>query len=200
MRLSTPAKSLLLLFVPVLLFGGCSSADDEPASRVPRASEYESSVPFSTAEPERYRADVVTRSGVTERKFTVARDGARRRIEYDVDHPGHRGVLLTDREYLIDFERKVFAIARTGGTPAVDSDFVMHVLNQRHFTEFEAAGAENGVQIYKAVIDASPASEIVLALDPATNLPIKQEFYSIDGDRRELTYSTVLQNISLNVD
>ena len=200
MRLSNPAKSLLLLFVPVLLFCGCSSVADENTSQFPRSSEHESSFPFSTAEPERYRADIITRSGVIERKFTIARDGPRRRIEYDIGQPGHRGVLLTDREYLIDFERRVFAIARTGGTSAVDGDFVMHALNQRHFAEFEAAGAENGMPIYKAIIDGSPASEVVLALDPGTNLPIKQEFYSVDGDRRVLTYSTELQNLSLDVD
>lgn len=138
--------------------------------------------------------------GENTRKMTVARDGRRRRVDFDVDQPQHRSVIDADGRYLIDFERKSFASLKSGDRYAGDDEFVIHALNQRHYTEFEDAGKENGLQIYRAEIDASPASEIIIYVDPATNLPMKQEFYSIDGERRDLTYSFELQNVKLDID
>src|SRR5687767_1921679 len=120
MRLSTPARSMFFLFAPVLLFCGCSSATHDNATRFPPASEQASAVPFSTVEPERYQADMIVRSGAIERRFFVARDGERRRIDYDVDQKNHRGVLKTDRDYLIDFGRKIYAIKSQGAATSAD--------------------------------------------------------------------------------
>lgn len=188
---------MLFLFVPVLLFCGCSSATHDNATRFPSASEHATAVPFSTAEPERYQADVVVRTGTIERKFFIARDGERRRIDYDVDQKKHRAVLKTDRDYLIDIGRKVFAVTRDGAVASADDESVLHLLNQRHNAEFTEVGSENGLSIYRAEIDGSPASEVVLYIDPATNLPMKQEFYSIEGDRREMMYSVEMSNVAL---
>lgn len=191
---------MLFLFVPVLLLAGCSSGGNANADVFPLVSERGSAVPFSTAEPESYRADVVVKAGDIERRFFVARDGERRRIDYDSDGPRRKTVLKTDRGYLLDFGRKVFAVLQTGEAGIYQDDFVLHTLNQQHYTEFEDAGSEDGLDVYRAVIDGSPASEITIRIDPTTNLPIKQEFFSIEGERRELMYTIELQNVSLEVE
>ena len=44
------------------------------------------------------------------------------------------------------------------------------------------------------------ASEIVIFVDPAVGLPIKEEFYSVTGNKKTLGFSVELRNLNLEVD
>lgn len=191
---------MLFLFVPVLFFFGCSSSTNESSAGFPLIATHEPTVPFSTSEPERYAANIVIKSGGAERKIRVARDGTRRRIDYDIDQPQRRSVIQAEGTYLIDHERKIVAALTSSDRYAGDDEFVLHALNQRHNAEFEDAGTADGLRVFRAEIDGSPASEIVIFIDPATNLPMKQEYYSIEGERRDLTYTVELQDVTVAVD
>lgn len=189
---------MLFLIAPVLLFCGCSSPPNENTAAFPLISAHKPVAPFSTKEPEQYRADVIIRSEGTERKYSIARDGDKRRTDFDTGGPQQRTILEADRNYLINVERKVFAVLSPGAA-FVEEDFSVHTLNQGHYTEFESTGSEDGLAVYRAEIDGSPASEVSIHIDPSTNLPMKQEFYSVDGGRRELVYTVELQNVALEV-
>lgn len=201
MRLSNPARSILILFVPVLFFCDCSSGTENSNRQIPLVADEKPVVPFLTTEPERFQAEIVVKTGDIQEKYRIARDGARRRIDYSVDQPDGRATLITDREYLIDYKRKIFAAA-TQNPSAVktDDELVLHLLNHRDHTDFVDLGIENGLKKYQAKINDSDGSEVFLYIDPATHLPMKQEFFSVDGDARELMYSVELQNVTLEPD
>ncbi|HEV8591916.1 MAG TPA: hypothetical protein VGQ55_07415 [Pyrinomonadaceae bacterium] len=192
---------MLILFVPVLFFCGCSSGTENSSRQIPLVADEKPAVPFLTSEPERFQAEIVVKTGDVEEKYRIARDGVRRRIDYSVDQPDGRATLITDREYLIDYKRKVFTAA-TQNPSAVENDdeLVLHLLNHRDHTDFIDLGTENGLKKYQAKINDSDGSEVFLYIDPATNFPMKQEFFSVDGDARELLYLVELQNVTLEPD
>jgi hypothetical protein len=201
MRLSNPAKSIVILFVPVLFFCGCSSDTGDANRRVSLVADAKPAVPFSTTEPERFQTEVVIKTGDTEEKYRIVRDGARRRIDYGFGQPDERTTLVTDREYLVDYRRRIVAVrTESGAAAAADDELVLHLLNHRDQTEFVDLGTENGLKKFNAKMNDSASSELMIYVDPATNLPMKQEFYSMDGDSRELMYSFELQNVTLEPD
>jgi hypothetical protein len=201
MRLSNPARSMLILFVPVLFFFGCSSGTEDSNKRIPLVADAKPVVPFLTTEPERFQAEIVVKTGDIEQKYRIVRDGVRRRIDYGVDQPEARSTLITDREYLIDYKRKIFAaVPENASAVETDDEMVLHLLNHCDHTDFVDLGMENGLKKYQAKLNDSAGSEVFLYIDPATNLPMKQEFFSVDGDARELLYSVELLNVTLEPD
>ena len=49
-------------------------------------------------------------------------------------------------------------------------------------------------------LDASSLSEIVITVDEKINLPTKQEFYSVAGERKTLVSTTELKNFTIQTD
>ena len=198
MFLSTPVKIFGAALLLPLIFAGCSfwrSADDTSLAAPPKKSEF----PFSTHEPDTFQTEVVIRTGEIERRITIARDGEKRRIDYDVDTDAHRAVIVSDKEYAIDFKRKQISERELSGSGTLRKE-VAGFLNVRDYADFEEVGQQGSIREYHGRINESDASEVSVFFDESIGLPVRQEFYSVNGDERKLQYSVELRDFRREVD
>src|SRR5829696_13615 len=120
MFLSNPVKIFQAVCCLSMLFAGCTLWRSNENSSVTFASQPKSEYPFVAREPEVFQADLVVRTGDTERRIFIARSGEKRRIDYDVGTDNQHGVIISDKEYLLFFKRKVFE-ERSMSSNAADS-------------------------------------------------------------------------------
>ena len=200
MFLSNPAKILNATFILSLFFAGCGlwRRDENPTTTLALPSRNE--FPFATREPEIFQAEVVSRAGDSERRIAVARNGNRRRVDYDIGSENHRALLTTDKEYLVFFKRMSYTERPLSGESSTGDEPASHLLNVRDYTDFEELGREGSVVRFRARINESAASDVLIFFDETIGMPVKQEFYSINGEGRELKYSVELRNFKTEVD
>jgi hypothetical protein len=67
---------------------------------------------------------------------------------------------------------------------------------------FENLGAENGLTKYRVRLKDMPkdASETLIYIDENLKIPVKQEFYTINGEQKILVFSMELRNLKLQTD
>jgi outer membrane lipoprotein-sorting protein len=201
MFLSNPAKIFHALCCLSMLFAGCTLWRGNENSAVTFASQPKSEYPFAAREPEVFHAELVVQTGETERRMFIARSGEKRRIDYDVGTESQHGVIIADKEYLLFFKRKVFE-ERSMSSNAADSydPLSAQMLGTRDYASFDEVGRSGPVVQFNARINGSSNSETIIFFDEAIGLPVKQEFYSIEGEERKLLYSCQLRNFSTTVD
>jgi hypothetical protein len=73
-------------------------------------------------------------------------------------------------------------------------------LNQKTDAVFENLGAENNLTKYRVRLAGSNVSEILIFVDENLKLPVKQEFYSVAGEQRTVTFSVELKNFLTSTD
>jgi hypothetical protein len=201
MFLSTPAKIFHATWCLIIIFTGCTGWRSNENSSTTFASEPKSAYPFSVSEPTVFQADLVIRTGEIERKLSLARNGNSRRMDFDIGTENHRAVLITDKEYLLFFKRKSYE-ARTlsANATAVYDPLTAHMLSARDLSTFEEVGRKGEVVQYRLGVNESTNSEVLVFFDEAIGLPVREEFYSIEGDARNLQYTVELENFRPHVD
>lgn len=195
--------ALVLLFFASCRFGQKNEAETN-AQTPSVAEELKSEVPFSTKEPQIFQTEIVVSANNRKRVYYVARNGMNRRFDYDFADVNQVSVLQTDKNYLLYPSKKVYA-EDVGGenTSAPESwtDFLTtEWLNQRNETFYERLEPENNLAKYLIRINGSNLSESIIYVDENLGFPVKQEFYSIGGEQRVLTYSVELRNTKLQTD
>lgn len=198
MRLSNPAILLGLLLSVVIIFGGCGSSPGNSNTTSPEIARRVPSVPFPTTEPETYSTDLVTSDNNNERRYSIARDGIKQRIEFEVGTDRHLIWIKNEQTYIIDPQKKIFAEQRSGETQSFPADFISDLTNQlltaKYETDFEFVKNDAGMDVYRAVVNDSSGSETLIYIDKNLNLPVKTEYYSINGDSKELRTTSRLEN------
>ena len=201
MFLSTPVKVFHAALFLSIVFAGCSVWRGNENSTVSFASQPKSEYPFVNREPEIFQTELVVRTGETERRMLIARNGDMRRVEFDVGTDDHRAVLITDKEYLLFFKRKVYEErSMTSTASAIYEPLTAPILNLRDYADFAEIERVGSVVEYSARINDSPNSEVRIFFDVSIGLPVRQEFYSIEGDQRRLQYSVEFLNFRKAVD
>jgi len=201
MFLSNPVKIFHAVWPLLIVLTGCSLWRSDPNPTTTLASSPASEFPFAVAEPEIFQAEMVIRVGENERHILVARNLNQRRIDYDVGTDHQRAVLITDKEYLLSFKRKEYTERPlTSELASIDSSLTGHLMNARDYSDFEEVGRDGSVIQYKAHVNEGSASEIMIFYDQSIGLPVKQEFYSIEGEARTLQYSFELRGFKTEVD
>jgi len=201
MFLSNPVKIFHAVCCLSMVFAGCTLWRGNENSSVTFASQPRSEYPFVAREPEVFQADLVVQTGQTERRMFIARNGEKRRIDYDVGTASQHGVILSDKEYLLFFKRKVFEERSMSSNAAASYDpLSAPMLGTRDYGSFEEISRSGSVVQFRARINDSSNSEAIIFFDEAIGLPVKQEFYSIEGEERKLQYSSELINFSTTVD
>lgn len=207
---------------------GVGNANRSAANSNAAADETASTPPFSTKEPERYRANVViTSSGgqgsplsglanmLNGQKF-VARDGDKRR--FDVEMMGAKVTLLQlpDGYYMLYAPKKMYAEIKPGDADALPqnatSDLSPDKLINAASTgaRYEKLGTEdvNGRTTTKYRVTSKGStgeakdvtSETIVWVDEALGMPIKTETTSTGGSAQGTKVTTELRDISLEVD
>jgi len=205
MILSNRVKSFLLVLVLLTFCFGCrfwqNLANTNTSSQSGAFPEDKSDLPFSTREPDVYQARIVVTSGGVRRVTFVAKNGAKRRSEYDFGEKNAAVSLRTDQDYLLIPDKKIFTeqagpVRNTATSEGLDA-LTVEWLNIKAVSRFEDLGMENGLKKFSAKLNESDASDVLLFIDEASGLPARQEYYSINGDRRDLMYSIELQDLRL---
>jgi hypothetical protein len=205
MFLSNPARYLV---VCILILGGgtgCSYWQNTTGHAVPTLESEPSVAPFSTKEPENYRALVVVTSGGTERRIFTAKKGGRSRVDYDYGTPGQRTVVRSDTDFVYSERLQIYAETRpaiSAQAPSeLENDVTASLLSSRPYTSYESLGRENGLSKFKAAIGETRASEAVVFVDDAIGLPVKQEFYSVGADgQKVLRYTVDVRDVELEAE
>lgn len=202
-------NSIKIFFVCCLLLcQSCAfwqSKTEAPTLPAPlSAEELKSEIPFSTKEPERFQTEIVIRvAGGAEEKFFAAKNETNRLIVFDYQENDETAVLQTgeNQKISIAHSRKIYAESQPGGTDSQSDSLIdfltADLLNRKRAANFEALGAENNLAKYRVRLDGAQKSEIIIYVDEKIGLPVKQEFYSADGEQKKLTLTVELKNFSL---
>lgn len=191
------------------LFSGCrfwqKTNEANNASTSSISEDLKSAIPFSTKEPEQFQAEIVVTANDAQRKTFVARNGANRRYDFNAGAKNQVTNLQTDKNYLISPERKVYA--ETNGAQNVPADdwenfLTTEWLNENHEASFEKLETADNLTKYRVRLGGggAAASEMLISIDEQLGLPVKQEFYALNGEQKILTYSVELKNLKLKTD
>ncbi len=204
MFLSNPAKSFLACILLLFATAGCGFLQTSENKPVPLVPETKSRFPFATKEPENFQCEIVVTAGETTRRTLLARKGDRRRVDFDLGEKKQRGILQSDKDYLIAPGEKIYAEnAAKPGTASADAQFTeltSELLNRSNRAEFEEIGREKSVVRYRVRFNGGESDEIVIYFDETIGLPVKQEFFAVDGTEKSLQYSVELVNFRTDVD
>ena len=196
MLLSNPAKFFLCGIFVLLSLSACGGSPGTSPAGIAPAEAPHRTTPFPTREPEVYTAELTETAGTSVRRIFIARSGQKLRIDYDAGTGRERSILRSDKHYLLSAPHRIYAEQPAGSS----SPQMPEIMNTRMFTKFEELGEEGGLAKYRALVDDSTASEVIIFVDSKLGMPVKQEFYSIDGDTRSLQFASELHNIRLDAD
>ncbi len=179
MFLSNPRKYFLPIGFCALLFQGCGSSQTSVNKEVVFTNGAKSKFPFSTRDPETFQGDLVMSNGSSEDHWFVARKGDMWR--YDIFRGGERWVsqLRSDKLYYVDHQKKVYWEMHESGKPGdlgYFSDLTRNFFRGEEHREFDEIGRESGQIKYKVRETDQSAGEIVIYIDDASGVMVKQEF------------------------
>jgi len=201
MFLSNPAKSFLAGLFILMSSAGCGLLRSDENTSSPVVDEPKRKIPFSTKEPENFQCDIVETAGENGRRKRLAKKGTWRRIDFDPGEKTHRAVLQTDKSYVIDFGRRVFAEnASPSGAAPQFSELTHELLNIGGRSEFEEAGREGVVVRYIVRPADGVRSEIVVHYDESISMPVKQDFFTLEGAERILQLTVEIVNFKTDPD
>lgn len=210
--ISTNFIKFLAFFALIFsLFSACrfwqKTTGDVSDSRSSTTEELKSQIPFATKEPDNFKAELAVSANGTQRTTFIARRGAARRYDYNFGAENQVTVLQTDKYFLILPGRKIYAedsSAAAGNFAAAGDwqDFLTtEWLSAKTEAKFEKLETDGNLTKYRvALLDGKTASEILISVDETLGLPVKQEFYSINGEQKSLTFSVELKNLQLQAE
>lgn len=203
MRLSNLA--IFLVFAMAILPGmqGCNWWNGGASTSTSAIPEPKSRIPYSAREPDRFRAVVVVTTGEIVRRTAIAKDGNNLRIDFDLGSERSLRMLRTDKNYVISDRDEIYAEQPSGSAFQGEefiSDLTTRLLHRRENTEFESLGVENELAKYRVRVNDSSSSESIIYVDERIGMPVISEYYSVNGESRELTYRMELQEFSVEVD
>jgi hypothetical protein len=169
----------------------------------------ENDVPFPNKEPETFQAEIIVKNfaegSAQEKRYFLARSGARRLTVFNRGEKNETSVLQTaeGKTFFINNEKKTFREneIQTGRAGGELLEFLTtEWLNQKTGAARENLGTENNLTKYRIVLDGAGASEILIFIDENLKLPVRQEFYSVSGERKTLTLSVEMKNFLPSAD
>ncbi|HSK73662.1 MAG TPA: hypothetical protein VK892_18335 [Pyrinomonadaceae bacterium] len=205
---STALKTFLVL--AALFCASCQAW--QSAENVNReaivAEEIKTGIPFSTAEPEIFQAEIIVSTGSAEKKFFTARNKAGHLTVFNRGEKDEIAVLRAkDGEtYVINREKKTFRKNQNGAGDSLSVDrnlldfLTTKWLVEKRDATFENLGAENNLTKYRVRFADSNSSEILVFVDENLKIPVKQEFYSLADGQKNLMYSTEVRNFKLQAE
>ncbi|MGI9034897.1 MAG: hypothetical protein ACR2GD_02545 [Pyrinomonadaceae bacterium] len=204
-------KILTAAIVLAIFFPACRFWQKTETAAPTPATIFETSreLPFSTTEPENYQAEIVTRiyanGEKNEFKIFTARSGNRRLTIFNVGEKTEISSLnLNDGAPLsISEPKKIYTENRLTATDFVNptDDFLtIEWINAKAAAAFEKMATENNITKFRVRLNDSENSESLIYFDENLKIPVRQEFYKIDGGQKTLTYSVEVKNFKAETD
>jgi len=175
------------------------------------AREIPSDIPFSTKEPNIYQAEMVITVEKNGEKFEdktrLARNGGALRRDYRFREKNQVSFLQIDAgsSFLIFQDQKIYTQDAGGETNFAQNsdDFLTDFwLNQNRAAKFESLGTENGLAKYRTAADGeeNKNSETIIYVDMDFQIPVRQEFYSLNDGQKSLVFTFELRNLKLETE
>lgn len=178
MLLSNPRKYFLTTCFCAIVSLSCGGFSGNSNQISPIAAETPSEFPFAIKEPAVYQAEIVAAGDGVDKKWFVARDGERWRIDLPENGQPSRTRLRLDVVYSIDHKRKIYAVAETSGETV--AGLTDRFFKGNEYRKFEKLGAENGITRFR-IENKDGMGEIVVSVDDATGMVIREELVPAAG-------------------
>ena len=200
MFLSKLRKSFLPAGLCMVITQGCGPSATNEAVPIPPIIERKSGFPFSIKEPEIYQGDIVI-NGRDKDRVLIARKGARWREDQFRDGELRHTELFTDKRYSIDHERKIY-LENEPAPNGVDSfaGMPMDMFRHKEHYEFDDLGPEGTVNRYKVRSNKYMPDDILIDVDTASGVIVRQEFRSAAGSADNAVLVYEMRNLKLEVD
>ena len=197
MFLSNLPRPFLLLIAFTLVIQACGSSQTNENKEVSLTGESSSEFPFTVKEPDVYQTDVVVTAGGVETRWTVARNSEKWRYDIYAGAAMSVSQIRSDKLYYIDHRKKTYwEMSEKPGTGEI-SDIARSFFRGYEHNDFDETGREGNIIKYKVrPIDKRPRS-ILISIDTASGMMVKQEFLAADGG---VQYVYELRNLKLSVD
>ncbi len=163
-----------------------------------------SRIPFSTKEPDVFQTEVIISTFAgnkeTQKKYFVAKKGGARFVVFRFGEPDQISVLESSSgaHFVLDNEKKTFRQTANSGTLSTGNDLrnflTTRWINEKKEVRFENLGSKDGVTKYRVRIAGLGNSESYIFVDQKLNIPIKQEFYVLEGEKPELSFAVRFKN------
>ena len=197
MFLSNPRKSFLLTVFFALTFQACGSSAGNVNSPVSLTGDTKSEFPFLTKEPEVYQGELVVTTDNAEDHFFIARNGANRRLDTFTGRQRAVTELIAGPRYMIDHRRKIFYTESGVGSGPGAIDMPVNFFHGNEYYKFEEVGRANGLINYKARMDERSRDDVLITIDQASGVMVREEFISNDGPEKVI-YE--FRDLKLNAD
>lgn len=207
-------RSIKIFAGLVVLFAtSCSfwqSAEKQNANALSeflKTEESKSAIPFSTKEPEIYRAKIVLTNYAggekSQREIFTARRGEKLRCDYENKISFLQ--IGENQKFSINNDKKIYAEnTANSGVAGETGNQIKDFLTTQWLTEkrgatFEKLGAENNLTKYlvKFEDESNAASETLIFVDENLKIPVRQEFYTTGGEQKTLVFSMEIENLKL---
>ena len=211
MFLPKPIKTSVIF--AVLFCQACGSQQNRAnrnANTPFAADELKTAIPFSSKEPDVYQAEIVLTNYAggekSEHKIFTARSGAKLRCDYENEISFLQ--LDENRRFSIHNRKKIYVEYQTNQQVSNETgetlkDFLTtEWLNEKRSATFENLGAENNLTKYRVKPEGTPsdASENLIYVDENLKIPVRQEFYTTNGEQKTLVFSMELRNFKPEAD
>jgi len=186
--------TIIALFASSCGFGPAGEHGDLPAGP---ASQY----PFSTREPEVFQANIVITSNGVEKRWFLARNGPRWRLDIFAGGKVSLTQITAGKVFLIDHDSKTYTEEPQGGTTLSPPDPSLTSFFRGHdHLNFDDIGSEGGIRKYRAVTSDAAMEEIVIQIDEQSGMIVKQEFYAGTGENARLAAVYDVCDLKLEAD
>jgi len=198
MFLSTLGKFLLFAAFSAGLFTACGTSQSSVNTEVPQIPEQKSEFPFPVKEPDTYQADVVVTANGAEDRFFVARKGDKwRRDHFSGPTRSITELRTADGVYLIDHRKKAYSAEPAAGNDVTDLDpSSVSVFRGKEYRDFDEVERGGGIIRYEGRKGETSQDGILITIDEASGMMVKQEFTSPAGEG----FVYELRDLRLDVD
>ncbi len=209
----TFSKSPFFLILSVVLlasFSACgffqNDQNNAPA-KDPDLAGFSTNIPFANKEPEVFQTEIIVSTFINGEKnvrnyFTARKNG---NVLTKFGDSESKLQTSTNRIFAIDHKRKTFTETSAenafgGEADEIGGFLTTKWLNEKASPNFKNLGTQNNLTKYLVKLGDSQNSEILIFVDENLKLPVKQEFYSIAGEKKDLTYAVELKNFKPQAD
>jgi hypothetical protein len=179
------------------------------------ARELQTGIPFPNKEPEVFQTEIVAADFADGEKFErrtfLARSGLKRLTVFGVGEKSEISLLQADETKTLTLfpPQKIYKETPTSQTAATAAGgetlqgfLTSRWLNAKTDAAFENLGADDsGLNRFRARLDDSDSTEILIYVDENLKIPVRQEFYRRGaGDQKTLLSQVELRNFKTQAD
>ncbi len=197
MFLSNLPRPFLLGIAFTLVMQACGSSQPNVNKEVSLTGESSSEFPFAVKEPDVYQADVILTAGGTETRWTVARNGEKWRTDIYAGADMIVSLLRSDKLYNVDHRKKTFSEMNEKSGSGEIGGIARSFFRGYELNDFDETGREGNIVKYRVRPVVKRPGSIVISIDTASGMMVKQEFFAADGSPE---YVNELRNLKLSVD